>query len=101
MLELNVECKARLRRLLQFFCRGIEESALFPSPRWSTPHKGIAPPWSSQEPSAHFEMILCHSGVVDPSRSLTILSWVTNKSSKVITVLQTPPSRLGDADHQE
>jgi hypothetical protein len=37
---------------------------------------------------------------VDPSRSLTISSRVTNKSSKVITVLPTP-SRLGDADHQE
>jgi hypothetical protein len=23
------------------------------------PRKGIAPPWSSQEPSAHYEMILC------------------------------------------
>jgi hypothetical protein len=38
---------------------------------------------------------------VDPSRPLTILSQVTNKSSNVITVLQTPPSRLGDVDHQE
>jgi hypothetical protein len=36
MLELNVECKARFRRLIQFFCRGIEESTLFPGPRWST-----------------------------------------------------------------
>jgi hypothetical protein len=63
--------------------------------------KGIAPPWSLQEPSAHYEMILCHSGTVDPSRPLTILSQVTNKSSKVITVLQMPSSRLGDADHQE
>jgi hypothetical protein len=31
------------------------------------PRKGIAPTWSSQEPSAHYEIILCHSGVVDPS----------------------------------
>jgi hypothetical protein len=31
------------------------------------PRKGIAPPWSSQEPSAHYEMILSHSGMVDPS----------------------------------
>jgi hypothetical protein len=35
MLELSAECKARFRRLLQFF-RGIEESALSTSPRWST-----------------------------------------------------------------
>jgi hypothetical protein len=34
-LNLNVECKAKFRRLLQF-SRGIEESALFPSPCWST-----------------------------------------------------------------
>jgi hypothetical protein len=38
---------------------------------------------------------------VDPSQPLTILSRVTNKSSEVITVLQTPPSHLGDTDHQE
>jgi hypothetical protein len=42
MLELNAECKARFRRL-QFFCRGIEESALFPSPRWSTRAKVSLP----------------------------------------------------------
>jgi hypothetical protein len=65
------------------------------------PRKGIAPPWSLQEPSAHYELILCHSSAVDPSRPLTISSRVINKSSKVITMLQTPPSRLGDADHQE
>jgi hypothetical protein len=65
------------------------------------PRKGIAPPWSLQEPSAHYEMILCHSGAVDPSRPLTNLSRVTNKISTVITELPTPPSRLGDADHQE
>jgi hypothetical protein len=46
-------------------------------------------------------MILCHSGAVDPSRPLTILSRVTNKISKVIIELPTPPSHLGDADHQE
>jgi hypothetical protein len=34
-LNLNAECKAKFRRLLHFF-QGIEESALFPSPRWST-----------------------------------------------------------------
>jgi hypothetical protein len=45
-------------------------------------------------------MILCHSGAVDPSRPLTNLSRVTNKISTVITELSTPPSRLGDADHQ-
>jgi hypothetical protein len=38
---------------------------------------------------------------VDPSRPLTNLSRVTNKISMVITELPTPPSRLGDADHQE
>jgi hypothetical protein len=36
MLELSAECKAKFRRLLQFFSRVIEESALSPSPRWST-----------------------------------------------------------------
>jgi hypothetical protein len=40
-------------------------------------------------------------GTVDPSRPLTNLSRVTNKTSKVITELATPLSRLGDADHQE
>jgi hypothetical protein len=80
------------------FSQGIEESALSTSPH---PRKGIAPPWSSQEPSAHYEMILCHSGVVDPSRPLTNLSQVTNKIFTVITELPTPPSRLGDVDHQE
>jgi hypothetical protein len=54
------------------FSRGIEESTLFPSPRWGTPRKGITPPWSSQEPSALYKMILCLSGVVDPSRPHTI-----------------------------
>jgi hypothetical protein len=38
---------------------------------------------------------------MDPSRQLTNLSWVTNKISMVIIELPTPPSRLGDADHQE
>jgi hypothetical protein len=28
-------------------------------------------------------------------------SWVTNKVSGVIIELQSPPSHLGDADHQE
>jgi hypothetical protein len=64
------------------------------------PRKGITPPWSSQESSAHYEMILCHSGAVDPSRPLTNLSRVTNKIT-VITDFPMPPSRLGDADHQE
>jgi hypothetical protein len=92
--------KQSLEDSSNFSC-GIEESALFPSPCWSTPRKGIAPPLSLQEPSAHYEVILCHSGAVDPSRPLTISSRVTNKSSKVITVLPTPPSHLGGADHQE
>jgi hypothetical protein len=35
MLELSVECKAKFRRLSNF-SRGLEESALFPSPHWST-----------------------------------------------------------------
>jgi hypothetical protein len=65
------------------------------------PVQGYRPPLSSQEPSAHYEMILCHSGAVDLSRPLTISSRVTNNSSEVITVLQTPPSRLGDANQQE
>jgi hypothetical protein len=46
-------------------------------------------------------VILCHSDAVDPSRPRTNLSRVTNKSSGVITALQSPPSRLGDVDHQE
>jgi hypothetical protein len=76
MFELSAECKARFRRLLQFFPR---------YRRVGTLH----------------EMILCHSGAVDPSRPLTNLSRVTNKISTVITEPPTPPSRLGDADHQE
>jgi hypothetical protein len=44
---------------------------------------------------------LCHHGAVDPSRLLTNLSRVTNKISMVITELPTPPSHLGDVDHQE
>jgi hypothetical protein len=63
--------------------------------------KVIAPPWSSQEPSAHYETILYHFGAVDPSRPLTNLSRVTNKISTVIIELPSPPSRLGDANHQE
>jgi hypothetical protein len=54
-----------------------------------------------QKPSAHYEMILCHSDAVDPSRPLTNLSRLTKKISTVITELPTPPSCLGDADHQE
>jgi hypothetical protein len=65
------------------------------------PRKGITPPWSLQEPSVLYEMILCLSGVVDTSQPRTILRSVTNKSSGVITELQWPPNRLGDADHQE
>jgi hypothetical protein len=52
------------------------------------PRKGIAPPWSSQEPSALYEMILCLSGTVDPSQPRTTLSQVTNKYSGAITELQ-------------
>jgi hypothetical protein len=55
------------------FSRGIEESALSTSPRWSTHARVSLPPWSSQEPSAHCEMILCLSDVVDPSRPRTIV----------------------------
>jgi hypothetical protein len=97
MLELNAECKAKFRRLL-YFSRGIEESALFPSPRRSTRARVSLPLVLAR---THYEVILCHSGALDPSRLLTISSRVTNKSSKVITVLPTPPSRLADADHQE
>jgi hypothetical protein len=100
MLKLNVECKARLRRLLQFFAE-VSKSRHSSLVLVGAPVQGYRSPWSSQEPSTHYEVILCHSGAVDPSRSLTILSRVTNKSSGVITVLQTPRSRLGDVDHQE
>jgi hypothetical protein len=98
MLELSAECKVRFRRLLQFLPKYRRVDTL---PLLEHSRKSIAPPWSSQEPSAHYEMILCHSDAVDRSRALTILSRVTNKISKVITELPTPPSRLGDADHQE
>jgi hypothetical protein len=36
MLELSAKCKVRFRRLSSNFSRGIEESALSTSPRWST-----------------------------------------------------------------
>jgi hypothetical protein len=100
MIKLNAECKEKLRKLLQFFAEVSKSrhSSLVPLEH---PRKGIAPPWSSQEPGAHYEVILCHFGAVDPSRLLTTLSQVTNKFSWVITAFQTPPSCLGDADHQE
>jgi hypothetical protein len=83
------------------FSRGIEESALFPSAHWSTrarvslplgPHKNqvLTMGWSFASPTRWIP----HDRVQSPSR-------VTNKSSGVITELQSPPSHLGDADHQE
>jgi hypothetical protein len=87
MLELNVECKARFIRLLQFFAE-VSKSRHSSLVLVGAPAQGYRSPWSSQEPSTHYEMILCHSDAVDPSRPLTISSRVTNKSSKVITVLQ-------------
>jgi hypothetical protein len=100
MVKVNAECKARVRSLLQFF---VEVSKSWHSSLVlvGAPAQGYHPPWSSQEPSALYEMILCHSGAVDPSRSRRNLSRVTNKSSGVITALQSPPRHLGDDDHQE
>jgi hypothetical protein len=100
MLKINAECKAKLRRLLQLFTE-VSKSRHSSLVLIGHPRKGITPPWSSQELSAHYEVILCHSGAVDPSWPHTNLSQVTNKSSGVITALQSPPSRLSDADHQE
>jgi hypothetical protein len=100
MLELNAECKARFRRLLQFFAE-VSKSQHSSLVLVGAPAQGYRSPLVLARKSAHYEMILCHSGAVDPSRPLTISSRVTNKSSKVINVLQMPPSRLGDADHQE
>jgi hypothetical protein len=42
-------------------------------------------------------MILCLSSVMNPSQPHTTLSQVTNKAFEVVTELQSPPSRLGDA----
>jgi hypothetical protein len=36
-----------------------------------------------------------------PHNRVQFSSQVTNKSFRVTTKLQSPPSRLGDADHQE
>jgi hypothetical protein len=73
MLKVNVKCKARVRKPLQFF---VEVSKSWHSSQslLEHPHKGIAPPWSSQEPSALYEMILCDSNAVDLSRPRTNLS---------------------------
>jgi hypothetical protein len=60
MLELSVKCKARFRRHLQFFSRYRRVGTL-PQSSLEHPRKGIAPPWSLQEPSAYYEMNLCHS----------------------------------------
>jgi hypothetical protein len=100
MLKVNVECKARVRILLQFFVEVSKSRHSF-LVLVGAPAQGYHSPLSSQEPSALYEMILCDSGTVDPSRPCTNLSRVTNKSSGVITALQSPPRRLGDADHQE
>ena len=98
VLELSAECKAKFRRLLQFFPR-YRESALSTSPRWSTRAR-VSLPLGPRKNQVLTTMILCHSGAVDPSRPLTNFSRVTNKISTVITELPTPPNRLGDADHQ-
>jgi hypothetical protein len=100
MLKVNTECKVRVRRLLQFFVE-VSKSRHSSLVLVGAPAQGYRSPWSSQEPSALYDMILCHSDVVDPSRPRTNLSRVTNKSSEVIIALQSPPSRLGDAGHQE
>jgi hypothetical protein len=86
MLKVNVECKARVRRLLQIFVE-VSKSRHSSLALVGAPAQGYRSPWSSQEPSALYEMILCHSDAVDPSRPRTILSRVTNKSSRVITAL--------------
>jgi hypothetical protein len=43
MLKVNVESKVGTRRLLHFFSQVIEESALAPSPRWSTHARVLLP----------------------------------------------------------
>jgi hypothetical protein len=100
MLKVNAGCKVRVRRLLQFSAE-VSKSRHSSLVLVGAPAQGYRSPWSLQEPRALYEMILCHSGVVNPSRPRTNLSRVTNKSSRVITALQSPPSRLSDVDHQD
>jgi hypothetical protein len=100
MFELNAECKARFRRLLQFFPE-VSKSRHSSLVLIGAPVQGYRSPLVLARTKCYYEMILCHSSAVDPSRLLTISSRVTNKSSKVITMLPTPPSHLGDADHQK
>jgi hypothetical protein len=45
----------------------------------------------------NYEVILRHSSMMNRSQPCTTLSHVTNKSSRVITTLQSSPSRLSDA----
>jgi hypothetical protein len=71
MLKVNAKSKVGTRRLLHFF----EVSKIQHSPLVlvGAPTQGYRSPWSLQEPSAHYEMILCLFGVVDPSRSRTTI----------------------------
>jgi hypothetical protein len=75
MLELNAECKAKCRKL-HFFAE-VSKSRHSSLVLVGAPAQGYRSSWSSKEPNDHYEMILCHSGAVDPSRPLTISSQVT------------------------
>jgi hypothetical protein len=75
MLKVNVESKVGTRRLLQFFTRYRRVRTLH---EFSLEHpcKGIAPPWSSQEPSAYYKIILClwHGGSLMTAYNLLVRS---------------------------
>jgi hypothetical protein len=66
MLELNAECKVRFRRLLQFFVE-VSKSRHSSLVLVGAPAQGYRSTLVLARKSTHYEMILCHSGAVDPS----------------------------------
>ena len=81
------------------FSRGIEESALSPSPSWSTHARVSLPLDSRKDQVLSSGYPFSNSGSVDSKPSTTFLGLLTRllESSP-----RTPPSsRLGDFDHQE
>jgi hypothetical protein len=71
LLEVNAECEVEQENSSNFPW-GIE-SQHSPLGTVGAPSQWYHSHWSSQEPSAHYEMILCLSDAVDPSRPHTII----------------------------
>jgi hypothetical protein len=60
------------------FCQGIGVLVLYTNSCWSTCTR-VSPPRFVQGPSALYELVLCHSRMVNRSSHVQTLTWVTHK----------------------